>query len=206
MATYPVRFNVERPYRFERRNILLRLLLVVMVWLLVTTPLVILTHVALPLLGATVIASKDGRRYIQEDSRWVIVAIRWYLALLSYVSFLSDRFPSEGRDGPMELEVRTEGVPTILSALSRIILSLPSALTLALLGLAGAVVWVIAVVCVLATGNYPRRLYNYQLGVMRWHARLLAYHGSLVVTYPPFSFDTGYEAAGEAGTAADASV
>jgi hypothetical protein len=201
MAPYPVRFNVSRPHRFERRNIFLRLLLVALVWLLVTTPLVILTHIALPLLAATVIAGKDGRRYVEEDSRWLVVAIRWYLALYSYTSFLVDRFPSDALEGPIDLTVTPGGTPTTLSALSRIVLSLPSALVLAALGLAGAVVWIIAVISVLLTGNYPPRLYGYQRGVMRWHARLLAYHASLVHKYPPFSFDTGYDPVVETGEA-----
>jgi hypothetical protein len=198
VSPYPVRFNVPRPRRFERRNILLRLVLVVLVWLLVTTPLVILTHIALPLLAATVIAGKDGRRYIEEDSRWIGNAIRWYVILLSYVSFLVDRFPSDAEDSPIELRITPAGLPTILSALARIVLSIPSALALAVLGIAGAVVWLIATISVLFTGNYARGLYNYQAGVMRWHARLLVYHASLVPQYPPFSLDLGYDAGPEA--------
>ncbi|MFQ5473211.1 MAG: DUF4389 domain-containing protein, partial [Dehalococcoidia bacterium] len=47
----------------------------------------------------------------------------------------------------------------------------------------------------------PEGLYNFNLGVMRWEARLLAYHSSLVDPYPPFSLDTGQEGAGAAPTA-----
>jgi hypothetical protein len=32
---------------------------------------------------------------------------------------------------------------------------------------------------------------SFQRGVLRWQARLVAYHASLVEEYPPFSFETG---------------
>ena len=34
-------------------------------------------------------------------------------------------------------------------------------------------------------------LWNFQAGIVRWQARLLASLASLIEPYPPFSFDTG---------------
>ena len=193
MATYPVVFNVIRPASFGRRRLAIRLLLVSLVWLLVTTPLVILAHVAFPLLAANLIAGKDGRRFIEEDAARFTAAIRWYLALLSYSALLLDRLPTDDLQGSLVYRVMPTGEPTILSALLRIILSIPSAVVLAFLGIAGAVVWVIAAMSVITSGNYAVSLYDFQVGVMRWHARLLAYHSSLVDEYPPFAFAAGPE-------------
>ena len=68
----------------------------------------------------------------------------------------------------------------------------------ALLGIIGAIIWIIAVISILINENYSQGLYDFQLGIMRWHARLLGYHASLVERYPPFALDTGTEAGPEA--------
>jgi hypothetical protein len=39
--------------------------------------------------------------------------------------------------------------------------------------------------------QYSEGLYNFQLGIMRWQGRLLAYLASLVDPYPPFALDQG---------------
>jgi hypothetical protein len=57
------------------------------------------------------------------------------------------------------------------------------------------VILLIAAIMVLIQENYPDGLYNFQRGVLRWEARLLGYHASLVEKYPPFALDTGAEEA-----------
>ena len=82
------------------------------------------------------------------------------------------------------------GNPTAGSALSRLIVTLPYALVLAVLGCAAAIVWLICLVSALVSGVVPPGLYDYMRGVMRWQARLFAYHAALVDEYPPWSLDT----------------
>ena len=48
---------------------------------------------------------------------------------------------------------------------------------------------------ILVRETYPAALYDFQRGVLRWQARLLAYHASLVDEYPPLAFYTGPEPA-----------
>jgi hypothetical protein len=81
-----------------------------------------------------------------------------------------------------------------------LVYSFPSAFVLAILGIIGVVVWIIAMISVLINENYAEGLYDFQLGIMRWHARLLGYHSSLVDQYPPFAIDSGPEAAPAAPT------
>ena len=40
---------------------------------------------------------------------------------------------------------------------------------------------------ILFTGEYPRGLYDFALGVFRWYIRVEAYALLLVDEYPPFS-------------------
>ena len=44
----------------------------------------------------------------------------------------------------------------------------------------------------------PEGLYNFQLGIMRWQARMFAYLASLVDPYPPFALDQGPQGASPA--------
>ncbi len=104
----------------------------------------------------------------------------------------------------MQLEIQPGGSPTIGSALLRIILAIPSAFVLGLLGIVSGIIWIIAAIIVLIQESYPAGMFDFQCAVLRWQARLIGYQTSLVEPYPPFAVDTGPEetaAASEAGQA-----
>jgi uncharacterized protein DUF4389 len=183
----PVTLTVERPPFYRREQVALRLVLLVLVgW--IGNPFGLL-WLGVPAFAAVLIATKDGRRYIDEDGPMLVRALSWILSLLAYLALLTDRLPGS-HEQAVHLDVEPAGTPTVGSALARILRSIPSLLALAVLVIVGAVVWVIAVVLILTTGTYPETLWRFLLGLVRWQARALAYLASLVDHYPPFHLET----------------
>ena len=191
MATaYAVTFDATRPQKFERPQVFLRII-VYFVLSFVTS----VAYLGLPVIAAIWISQKGSEKFIAEDGPRIKGWLRWIVALYAYLYMLTDRFPSSSAEEDITFDLQPGGAPTVGSALLRLIYSIPSALVVGVLVWVASVIWLIASVMVLMQETYPDGLYDFQRGVVRWQARLLAYHASLVGEYPPFAFDTGPEPA-----------
>lgn len=70
--------------------------------------------------------------------------------------------------------------------LIRGILLIPHFIVLWFVMIAFAVVTWIAMWAVLFTGSYPRGMYKFNAGVIRWQTRATAYFAGMTDRYPPF--------------------
>lgn len=188
---YPVQVEVTSPARFERSQVLLRIVLsIVLGWIGITAGwLTCLLFGTLPVIAALAITSTSSQRYQTEVAPKVWRVLRWLLGLSAFMHMLVDRFPTE-HDDDLRFDIRFTGHPTALSALKRLLTSIPSGLVLGLVWIVSGVLAVIAALLVLLGGPMPQSILAFQRGRLRWEARLVAYHASLVEEYPPFSLDT----------------
>ncbi|MFF3492582.1 DUF4389 domain-containing protein [Streptomyces sp. NPDC002795] len=127
----------------------------------------------------------------------------WRVGYYTYGTLGTDRYPpftlGPAPDYPARLDVAyPERLSRGLVLVKWWLLVLPQWLIVSLLvggsGSAGGVAGLLtfyAAVAVLFTGTYPRGMYDLNIGLHRWAARVAAYGGLMTDTYPPFRLDQG---------------
>lgn len=109
----------------------------------------------------------------------------------AYVFLLTDQYPSTVEKQSVALDIDYPDVKQDLNRYLPIvkwILAIPHYIILIFLIIISVLVTVIAWLVILLTGNYPRGLFDFVVGVGRWAVRVDAYAFMLVTDkYPPFS-------------------
>ena len=107
-----------------------------------------------------------------------------------YAALMDDSYPSTDEEQAVRLDYPRPDVARDLGRgmpLVKWFLAIPHYIVLAFLFLGGFFVVIGAWFAILFTGRYPRGLFDYLEGVMRWHNRVLGYAFTLVTDkYPPF--------------------
>ena len=115
--------------------------------------------------------------------------LRWRVRALSYLMLLEDPYPPFG-DAPYPASIEMAdpvGPRNRLTVGLRLFLAIPHFIVLLFVLAAWGVVTIIAWFAILFTGSYPRSLYEFSVGSLRWRLRVEAYLLLLVDEYPPFS-------------------
>jgi hypothetical protein len=109
----------------------------------------------------------------------------------AYLVLLTDQYPSTVDEQSVHLEIDYPDVKTQLNRwmpLVKWLLAIPHYIVLAFLAVAAVFVVIIAWFAILVTGQYPKGLFEFIVGVGRWGLRVNAYAFLLVTDrYPPFS-------------------
>jgi hypothetical protein len=108
----------------------------------------------------------------------------------AYLALLRDEYPSTDEEQAVHFTVPYPNAKTELNRwlpLIKWFLAIPHYVILFFLGIAAFIAVIIAWVAILLTGRYPRPLFDFVVGVLRWSARVAAYAFMLATDdYPPF--------------------
>jgi hypothetical protein len=121
---------------------------------------------------------------------WNLELLRFENRVGVYLGLMDDRYPSTDERQSVSLEFPYPDAKQDLNRwlpLVKWLLAIPHYIVLIFLGLAAIACVIIAWFAILFTGRYPRGLFDFVVGVMRWGNRVSAYAFVLVTDrYPPF--------------------
>ena len=122
---------------------------------------------------------------------WNLSLTRFSYRVSAYFALLRDEYPSTDEEQAIHLNLVYPDAQTQLARGMPIVkwfLAIPHWVVLFFLGIATFVCLIVAWFAILFTGSYPRGLFDFIVGVMRWSLRVEAYALLLLTDkYPPFS-------------------
>ena len=192
----PVSLGVEYPEQLSRLHLLLK---VFFGFLYVGIPhgiiLLVLSLVATVLYVIAFFAILFTGRYPRGMFDFILGYLAWGTRVDAYTNLMTDRYPPFALtvdDYPAAIGIEyPEQVSRITAALrflfGFIYVGIPHGIALFVLGIVALVLLVVSAFAILFTGSYPRGLFDFIEGVMRWGLRVNAYLFLLDDHYPPFS-------------------
>jgi hypothetical protein len=121
---------------------------------------------------------------------WNRELLRFGNRVHAYSLLMDDRYPSTDEEQAVHLEFPDPNGAELSRGLPLVkwFLAIPHYFLLFFLYIAVFFVAIIAWFAILFTGRYPRSLFDFNEGVLRWQNRVVAYALILVTDrYPPFS-------------------
>ncbi|MCF7805927.1 MAG: DUF4389 domain-containing protein [Candidatus Marinimicrobia bacterium] len=131
------------------------------------------------------------RKYPRWWFDWNLEFVRFTARIGAYLLLLRDEYPSTDEEQSVHISIPYPNVDQDLDQwlpLVKWLLAIPHLVVLAILWVAVILCSVFAWFVILFTGQYPRDLFNFVVGVLRWTLRVEAYAFLLTTdVYPPFS-------------------
>lgn len=121
---------------------------------------------------------------------WNLEMSRFGTRVTAYLLLMDDRYPSTEDEQAVHLDLADPGREPELSRglpLVKWLLAIPHYVVLAILGIGVVFAVIAAWLAILITGRYPRGIFDFVEGVLRWSVRVNAYAFLLITDdYPPF--------------------
>jgi hypothetical protein len=121
---------------------------------------------------------------------WNLELQRFANRVIAYLALMDDRYPSTDEEQSVHLDY---SYPDARNELGRFLplikwlLAIPHFVVLFFLNIAAVVAVIIAWFAILFRDEYPRNLFDFVEGVLRWNNRVIGYALTMVTdAYPPF--------------------
>jgi len=203
-ATYPVQFSVDYPDRpLNRLTTFFRLFLAIPIaivlgavnggtwqWASSGRTTAVAAGAGGLLFFAPLLMIVFRKKYPRWWLDWNLELQRFSVRVGAYLALLDDRYPSTTDHQSVHLDYAYHDAERDLNQwlpLVKWFLAIPHYIVLFFLHIALVVAVIIAWFAILFTGHYPRGLFAFVEGVIRWDNRVIAYAFILVTDrYPPF--------------------
>ena len=208
-TSYPASLNVDYPKSLDRVSSFFRLFWSIPILIVLSLLSASASKEYINDIGQQVTTSSGGIMaglaiatalmivFRQKYPRWwfdfALELTRFSARVGAYLFLLTDKYPSTTDKQSISLNVTYPNVEKDLDPwlpLVKWILAIPHYIVLALLMIGVVFATIIAWFSIVFTGEYPKGLFDYVVGVGRWCLRVNAYAFLLVTDeYPPFSLD-----------------
>ncbi len=213
-TSYPARLEIDYPEELDRLTTLFRILWIIPIAIILslvvgagqTVTNTVLVNEAGEVLrrtrdtagglaGGLAMATGLMILFRQRYPRWWFEftreLARFSARVGAYAALLTDQYPSTEDEQAVHVEIDYPDVQHDLNRwmpLVKWLLAIPHYVVLAVLAIVAVIFVIIAWFAILFTGRYPRGLFDFVVGVMRYGLRVQAYVTLLVTDkYPPFS-------------------
>ena len=209
MPAYPARLQIDYPEEgLDRASTAFRLVLLIPIGLiagLLTTNALDWTeenmNVGLEIWSASLTAGGlvflpvllmivFRRKYPRWWFDWNLELMRFTTRVSAYLFLLRDEYPSTDEQQAVHLDIDYPDASRDLNRwlpLVKWLLAFPHYVALIPIALMALVLLVVAWFAILFTGRYPREIFDFQVGLLRWGLRVQAYMALLATDrYPPF--------------------
>jgi hypothetical protein len=201
---YPVRFSVQYPDRpLNRLSTFFRIFVAIPIlivlgavagagwqWTYDHNTMVFAAGTGGLLFFAPLLMVLFRRKYPRWWFDWNLELQRFGNRVSVYLALMDDRYPATDEQQSVRLDYDYPDAARELNRwlpLVKWLLAIPHYIVLFFLQIAAAVVVIVSWFAILFTGVYPRGLFEFVAGVMRWHNRVIGYAFTLVTDrYPPF--------------------
>ncbi len=204
LAQYAARLEIDYPERLDRLSSFFRIIwsipIVVILGLLTNSGVVVDEAgevvqsgggIVAGLAAATALMILFRKRYPRWWFDFARELTRFETRVGSYLLLLTDRYPSTVEEQAVHLDIDYPDVERDLNRwlpLVKWFLAIPHYIVLMVLAILMLLAVIVAWFAILFTGRYPKGLFDFVVGVMRWFLRVQAYVVLLVTDrYPPFS-------------------
>jgi Domain of unknown function (DUF4389) len=202
---YPVQFSVDYPARqLNRLTSAFRIFVAIPIWIVLSAvsgstfswysehgTKFVLAGAGGLLFFAPLLMILFRRKYPRWWFDWNLELQRFTNRVLAYILLMDDRYPATDQEQYVHLDYVYPDASRDLNRflpLVKWLLVIPHFIVLFFLWIAMLVVVLIAWIAIIFTGRYPKGMFDFVEGVIRWGARVVGYAFTLVTDrYPPFS-------------------